>query len=438
MDFALMSCPYCGRAVDSNISDKYVCEGCGKSIYVDRSNVLSFIRPNESEGRMKEAIVAIGDGSEKKALEIADELVQATESGDCDSLFLRGFIYAEIGEDGKALADWRKGLELLAKDSNLDAYICLMSKAISDMILYKEKEFIEFSVLQYIDRICDDIDTFAEVSSKAFFYYTIYRNCISNIAASEEDAEYYKDILPLLFRRVVAYYRNFWSLPRIIDEYLQNVGYNAETYDDDDNGVAHIYDLLRTRIWQSISTMTDDDRKRIFDRWNDKALKEEIEPKLDSLIGAKKTILGFLLKKDESVSPDESAINAIKEYVDKCLREVKEPEPAPEVESAEAAPAKKMLSIKLPEKPSGDEAQQIQEQNAPAELENGVAAQSEDKSDPEQTVVSEQKPASEPVQNVQEQVIASESVPHGSEPVPEQAQENAPEAPAESDKTDSN
>ena len=337
MDFALMSCPYCGRAVDSSDPERYVCQSCGKIVNVCRDDVSSFIRPSEIEDRFREVICAVADDNTKKAMDIAEDLIESTGSSNHDCYFIRGYVYAEMGEDGKALADWRKGLELLSNDVRLDSYICMMSEAIADMILYKEKEFIEFNVLAHVDRLCDDIDTCTGMSCKAFVYYTIYRDCVCMSRTQDDDGDgtdYFKDVIPALFRRVVAYHRNYWCLPRIIDEYLEYSGYNAETYSEDDNDVLHIYDLIRIGLWSRISTMTDEDRIRIFDRWDDKSLKEFIEPMLDTLIGSKKGIKGLLRKKEESEGAE--VPESVHAYVDKCLLiEAPAEEPVEEAAPAE-------------------------------------------------------------------------------------------------------
>ncbi len=320
MDFALMSCPYCGRAVDSSDPERYVCQSCGKIINSRRDDVSSFIRPGEIEDRFREVIGAIADDNKKKAMDIAEDLIESTDSSDHDGFFIRGYVYAEMGEDGKALADWRKGLELLSNNVRLDAYICMMSKAVADMILYKEKEFIEFNVQTHVDKMCEDIDACTGMSCKAFVYYTIYRDCLKvsrTEEADEEGTDYFKDVIPVLFRRVVAYHRNYWCLPKIIDEYLEYSGYNAETYSEDDNDVLHVYDMIRIGLWTHISAMTDEDRIRIFDRWDDKSLKEIVEPMLDTLIGSKKGLLGLLRKREESEETD--IPEAVHAYVDKCL-----------------------------------------------------------------------------------------------------------------------
>ncbi len=319
MDFVLMSCPYCGRAVDSSDPKRYVCLSCGKFIYTDRKDTTSFIRSSEIEDRIRDVFAAVDDGNDKKAMEIAEDIIESTGCCNHDGYFIRGYVLEHMGEDGKALADWRKGLELLSNDVNLDAYVCLMSKGISDMILFKEREFIEFNVLAHIDKLTDDIDACTGMSTKAFVYYSVYRDCLdmARRADSEDEGAYLKDIIPLLFRRVVAYHRNFWCLSRIIEEYLGYVGYNPDTYEEDDNDIAHVYDLLRIGFNEHIAKMSDEDRIRIFDRWDDKSLKENIEPMLDELIGTRKGILGLIRKKEEADDGElEAAVHA---YIDKCL-----------------------------------------------------------------------------------------------------------------------
>lgn len=320
MDFALTSCPYCGRSVDPSDPTRYVCQSCGKYIYRDRTDAQAFIRPGEIEDRFRDAFAAVADGNEKKAMDIANDLVESTGCCDHDSFFLRGYINAIIGEDGKSLADWKKGLELLSNDTNLDAYVVMMARSIASMIIYKEREFIEFNVVGHIDRLCEEIDANTGMSCKAFVYYTILFNCIDlSRDMDEEDRKILKDILPNIFRRIVAYQRNYWSLPKIIDQYLRLVGYDPETYEDDDNEVPHIYDLLRSEFARHTSRMTEEDRVRIFDRWDDASLRENIEPLLDSMVGPKRGGLLAILraKKEEPEADDLDRL--IHSYVDKCL-----------------------------------------------------------------------------------------------------------------------
>ncbi|MDO5862467.1 MAG: hypothetical protein Q4Q58_06735 [Thermoplasmata archaeon] len=317
MDFTLMSCPYCGRAVDSSDPIRYVCTSCGKSIYTNRFDVLSFIHPSGIEERFKDCMLAAADGNEKKAMDIAEGLVGSTGCCDHDPYFLRGCVYALRGEDGKALSDWKKALELLSNSEELDAYVCLLAKAVSAMVLYKEREYIEFNIVNYVDKLCDEIDSSSGMSCKAFVYYTIYIDCLEQAKGlGKSEADQFRELAPDLFRRVVAYHRNYWCLSRIIEEYLEYIGYDEETFEEDDNSVPHVYALLRHRLDEHISHMTEEDRVRIFDRWDDKSLKENIEPLLDAMV-VKKSLLTRLRPKDAQGTVDIKT--AVHKYVDTCL-----------------------------------------------------------------------------------------------------------------------
>lgn len=313
MDFTLMSCPYCGRAVDSSDPNRYVCLGCGKSIYTNRSDIMTLKRPGGIGESFKASIDAANDGNEKKAMEIADGLVESEEASH-DAYFLRGCVYALRGEDGKAFTDWKKALELLSNSTELDAYVCLMAKAVSRMALYKEQEFVEFNIVAYVDKLCDEIDSSSGMSCKAFVYYTIYIDCLEIARGLDGSvADEFKDVIPELFRRVVAYHRNYWCLSRIIEEYLDYVGYEEETFEEDENDVPHVYNLIRRELDAHISCMTEEDRIRIFDRWDDKSLKEKIEPVLDGMV--KKGLLSKIRAKEAATDVSET----VHAYVDKCL-----------------------------------------------------------------------------------------------------------------------
>ncbi len=323
MDFALMFCPYCGGTVDSSDGERYLCLGCGKGIYSDRENMRAFIRSGELEGKYNDSLNALGDDNPKKALAIADEIQSMGDDG-FDIHFLRGSIYANIGEDGKALIEWKKGLEMLTVYTNIDAYICLMAKSIADMIYLKEREYIEFSPISYIDKLCDEIYNNTRESCKSFFYYTIYRDYITLMYKLEDSGEEtFMDVVPAIYRRVVGYHRNYWCLVRIIDEYLASAGYNADTYEDDDMYEYHIYDLMRMCFRRYIRCMTPDDMHRIIDHWDDVSLKQ-LEPEFNSLFKDKRDvqsimsrILSFGAKEAaEDTSMTDDPMDA---YVRKCL-----------------------------------------------------------------------------------------------------------------------
>ena len=322
MDFALMFCPYCGGDVDSSDESRYLCGRCGKSIYTDRESVRHFIRPGELEDRFVEALDAVSDDNPKKALSIADGLLEASEEGDFDAFFLRGAVYAYMGEDGKAALDWKRGLELLTVYTNIDAYICLMGRCIADMIYRKEEEFVEFEPIRYIDRLAEEVYAKTGESCKAFFYYTIYRDYRSLVGRMQpEDAETFNEVVPRLFRRIVEYHHNFWCLMRIIEEYLVSIGYNSETYLEDDMEEFHVYDLIRQDLEMYTECMDEDDMRRIMAYWDDARLKEN-EERLEAILphvqeGGLRKLLARRAASAETVAADEPDL--IDDYVKHCL-----------------------------------------------------------------------------------------------------------------------
>ena len=322
MDFALMFCPYCGGDVDTGDGSKYLCRSCGKSIYTDRGSALHFIRPGEKGDRLREAMDALRDDNPKKAQSIADELLEISDD-DFDAHFLLGAIYASMGEDGRAAAEWKRGLDLLTVYTNIDAYICLMARCISDMMYDKEREYVEFEPLRYIDKLCDEIYASTAESCKAFFYYAIYRDYRSLMGSLQaEGKETFTDVIPKLFRRIVEYHHNFWCLIRIIDEYLVSVGYNADTYVDDEMEEFHVYDLIRKDLISYTSKMDEGDMRRIMAYWDDVKLKEN-EVRLESILPRMKDVgvIGMLLAK-RSAPQDQNGIDepdAVDAYVRHCL-----------------------------------------------------------------------------------------------------------------------
>lgn len=316
MDFAVTSCPYCGRTVDSTYPDRYVCDSCGKFILKNRADATAFIRPSEIEDRFKSVFEAIDDANDKKAMDIATDLVETVGNG--DSYLVLGYVYALAGEDGKVLANWKKGLELIGNAFNLDAYVCLMSSGLSRMLRFKEKEFIEFNVLSHMDKLAEDLDESTGLSCKALLYYSVYVVCRNDAAVLEAQGEdeLFKDVIPLLFKRIVAYCRSPTGIMRIIDEYLRYRHYDAETYEEDENDDLHVYDLIRQAIVSETAGMTDSDLVRIFDHWSDAELAKSAEPALDDLLGKRKSLLQIIRKKDEAAPTPEEAVRS---YIDRML-----------------------------------------------------------------------------------------------------------------------
>ncbi len=328
-----MFCPYCGGDVDSGNPEKYLCLSCGKSIYTDRENIRHFIRPGELEGRFNEALDALDDDNTKKAAAIADELISVSDETDFDAFFLRGAVYASLGEEGKAFMDWKKGLELLTVYTNIDAYICLMAKCISDMIYMKEEEYLDFDPVRYADKISDEIRANTDENCKAFLFYNIYKDYRSLVGRkTSEGGESYEDAIPRIFKRVVEYHRNFPCLIRIIDEYLKSMSYNRDTYVEDDMEDLHIYDLLREDLEKYIENLSEDDLRVIRDHWDDESLKFN-EEALDNILGVgKDRLLKRLAKRGTADAEPISEPDAVDLYV---RRNLMLDEPEPEKETSE-------------------------------------------------------------------------------------------------------
>lgn len=318
MDIMLMFCPYCGGELGPKDDSGYVCQSCGKNIYSERQRIEDVIPGEDTGSAFRDALAAIDDGNPKKALAIAEELNESSPGA--DALFLRGAVYAYIGEDGKAAIDWKKGLEAMTSFTNLDAYVCIMSRAISDMIYCKEKDFIDFEPVKYIDKLCDEIHADTGESCKAFFFYTVYNDCeIMMDQLQDEGAEVFKDVLPLLFRRTVEYHRNMLCLIQVIDAYLAKMGYNPETYEDDDKVDLHVYDLISSDLKKYTAGMTAEDMRRIMFSWDDISLKAN-ESLLESIMpGSKDSVIGKLLNRKNSPDDAQSEPDAVDLYVRRLL-----------------------------------------------------------------------------------------------------------------------
>ena len=333
MDFELMFCPYCGGDIDSSDESKYLCKGCGKNIYTDRESLYHFIRPGELIDSFKDALAALEDDNTAKATAIADDILAASEDKDFDAYFLRGAVYARLGEDGKAAMDWKRGMELLTVYTNIDAYVCLMSRCISEMIYSKEEEFIDFQPLKYIDAICDEIHASTGESCKAFFYYNVYLEYKKILGRNDKNSdEVFTEVVPKLFRRIVAYHRNLWCLTRVIEEYLASIGYDPETYEDDDLEDAHIYDLLAKCLRKYTGDMTVEQMRDVMEKWDDDKLKLN-EESLDAIMPHQSGVLSKLLSRKSDAEPVDPEV-AVECYVRHLLLlDVQETEEAESTDS---------------------------------------------------------------------------------------------------------
>lgn len=318
MDIMLMFCPYCGGELGPKDDTGNVCQSCGKNIFTERQSIDNVIPSGEAGSAFRDALAAVDDDNPKKALEIAEEFNESSPGA--DALFLRGAVYAYMGEDGKAAIDWKKGLEAMTSFVNIDAYVCIMSRAIADMIYFKEKEFIDFEPVKYIDKLCDEIHADTGESCKAFFFYTVYSDCeIMMEELQDEGVEVFKDIIPLLFRRTVEYHRNMFCLIQVIDAYLAKMGYNPETYEDDDMADLHVYDLISSDLKKYTAGMTPEDMRKIMFSWDDTSLRAN-ESILESLMpSSKDSVIGKLLNRKNSSEEAQSEPDAVDMYVRRLL-----------------------------------------------------------------------------------------------------------------------
>ena len=134
MAFTIRLCPYCGGDISADEPGYYVCEECGKHTFRSRSNGTAFLANKPYESQFSGILSKIEDDPED-CLGKIEALFEETEEPNADMYFTRGNIYCELGEEGKALIDWKKGLELLSDLRYLDAYIVTVCKRIVKLIV---------------------------------------------------------------------------------------------------------------------------------------------------------------------------------------------------------------------------------------------------------------------------------------------------------------
>ena len=309
MDVTLESCPYCGGSVSPENNGIFICKSCCKKLLVNRTDKFSFIEDGPRRDTMVEILSIAEEGRCEEALKSIDAMIEETPE-DQDAIFLRGTILALMGEDGKAFADWKKGISLLNDATHIDSYVCLICSTVADMIYQKESEFVEFDYVRYTDRVSQLFSEAARGSFKAFTFYTVYVDFVSILTSIDgENARQFFYVLPSLFRNVVVYHNNYACLSRVISEYLDFIGYNEDTYDDDDMIQCHLYDMVGKSFAVKCANISPERLKEIQEHWNDenmKVLDEEFTMMENIAHGRSK-------KKDISL---EEAVDA---YTDKCL-----------------------------------------------------------------------------------------------------------------------
>jgi len=275
MAFNLTLCPFCGRDLDADGISFFVCESCGKRIYRARSALTAFL-DRKPYGEEYEEIIEGAEHNPSKAFEHVNEIFDNTEEPDIDLYFTRAIIYTFAGEEGKARADWKKGLENIKDIKNIDAYIISACRCITEIIISREREFIDFNYKQFIGDVASDFAQAANISCKGIFYITVFRNFKIKFLAGDfaDDDDLYQAVVKTLCSKIIPYGRNHKTVVSIITDILQDSEYDRETYEDDDNLVLHAYDLVQMYLKGYSENFSDNHNLAIFDHWSDESMSE--------------------------------------------------------------------------------------------------------------------------------------------------------------------
>ncbi|MBO4348018.1 MAG: hypothetical protein J5812_00385 [Candidatus Methanomethylophilaceae archaeon] len=229
----------------------------------------------------KRMLDSIEAGNQAMALEIAEELVNENKEAFFPYL-MRAVAYCYMKEDGKALKDWMTSISLMEKNEKIDAYVCIISKSVSDLIIADEREFVDFDYLSHIDRVCETLDEHLECNCKGFVYLTVFTCFMSSYLGMEEDEkEQCGEIIPNLVQRTVAYSRDVSVIKDVVNECLGINDYDESTYEEDDN-----YDLYAlSKIVEKIEkNLPYADRSEFPDMWTDAEMKTVLEGYLAAIL----------------------------------------------------------------------------------------------------------------------------------------------------------
>ena len=229
----------------------------------------------------KRMLDSIEAGNQAMALEIAEELVNENKEAFFPYL-MRAVAYCYMKEDGKALKDWMTSISLMEKNEKMDAYVCIISKSVSDLIIADEREFVDFDYLSHIDRVCEALDEHLECNCKGFVYLTVFTCFMSSyIGMVEDEKEQCGEIIPNLVQRTVAYSRDVSVIKDVVNECLGINDYDESTYEEDDN-----YDLYAlSRIVEKIEkNLPNADRSEFPDMWTDAEMKTVLEGYLAAIL----------------------------------------------------------------------------------------------------------------------------------------------------------
>ena len=234
MDFIMESCPYCGGEVSEDESGRLTCQGCGKALYLDRADMSSFLgfapkpapaeEPEEALQEEEELLVVEGPDKKPESYEAImsyvssnnisaaiEEMEKLEDKGD-DSFMIhlvRAAMHTRMGEDGKALVDWKAALSRMEDVTGIDACVCLMAKSTSDMTIANELEFKRFDCNLHIDRMADMLDEKLACSCKGHLYASVLTNFLNSFEKMpENDKENCEEIVGLLLKRAAVYCRD--------------------------------------------------------------------------------------------------------------------------------------------------------------------------------------------------------------------------------------
>lgn len=321
MAFTIRLCPYCGGEISADDPGFYVCQECGKRTFRSRSNSRAFLLNKSYEAEYSDILNGTTERA-KDSLDRIQSIMDGAEEITADMYFTRGIVYSALGEDGKAHNDWKKGLDALQDVRFIDAYITAVCKCIMETICLKEREFMDFNPIEYIDQISTEFSIKADVPCKGVFYITIYRNfrMYKQSGGLDDDEDIYPSIIPKLINRILAYGRNYRTVCSIIEEVLEDFDYNEDTYREDDNLRLHVCDLLKKSYEELGGNFSDEHIVRIFRHWNDSNM-FELEYHLGELMKSvnDNSILMALRNFRSSAVDDFNLDEAVEDYAKRFL-----------------------------------------------------------------------------------------------------------------------
>ena len=266
-------------------------------------------------------LLGMVDIAPEKALKEMDSMMSGMEEPTADMYYTRGILYTGLGEEGKAHNDWKKALELIQDTRFIDAYIIPICKRTMELICMKERDFISFDPIEYLDSISVEFSQKTGTPCRGIFYITTYRNFRMKYQSgglSENEDIYHSTVMKLL-KRILAYGRDFRTVVNIIEEVLEDFHYNPDSFVEDDNLRLHLCDLIRQKYIALSENFSDEHIARIFRHWNDGNM-FDLEYWVDELM--KSVSDDTILQKLRSFGSDREDYNidsAAEDYVRKFL-----------------------------------------------------------------------------------------------------------------------